>query len=151
VTAIQKQQKPQGADAMFSHIHLGAADFNRAYAFYSELMPTLDLEMKFCELDKPWAGWQHALHPSPLFIIGTPFNGQPASAGNGVMVAFLAETHEMVKQVYAKALEIGATCEGRPDFRPEYHPHYYGAYFRDLDGHKICVCCHSAQPTTDDE
>jgi hypothetical protein len=23
----------------------------------------------------------------------------------------------------------------------QYHPHYYGAYFRDPDESKICVCC----------
>jgi lactoylglutathione lyase len=27
--------------------------------------------------------------------------------------------------------------------RPEYHEHYYGAYFRDPEGNKLCVACHS--------
>ena len=129
---------------MFSHIHLGVSDFKSAFAFYSELMPLLDLQLKFCELDKPWAAWQNIYNARPLFIIGKPFNDQPASAGNGVMVAFLADSREMVQQVYAKAIALGATCEGRPNLRPEYHPNYYGAYFRDFDGHKICVCCHTA-------
>jgi predicted lactoylglutathione lyase len=40
------------------------------------------------------------------------------------------------------ALEQGGTDEGGPGLRPQYHPNYYGAYFRDLDGNKICICSH---------
>ncbi|SEE59746.1 hypothetical protein SAMN04490188_4622 [Pseudomonas kilonensis] len=28
-----------------------------------------------------------------------------------------------------------------------YHPDYYGAYFRDFDGNKLCVCCHDSVST----
>jgi catechol 2,3-dioxygenase-like lactoylglutathione lyase family enzyme len=48
----------------------------------------------------------------------------------------------VVDRTHAIALANGGVCEGLPGFRPEYHPHYYGAYFRDPDGNKICVCCH---------
>ena len=50
----------------------------------------------------------------------------------------------MVDQTYAVALEYGATCEGAPGLRPHYHANYYGAYFRDLDGNKLALCCHTA-------
>ena len=59
------------------------------------------------------------------------------------MAAFLAESRPMVDDAYSVAIAGGAKCEGRPGPRPHYHEHYYGAYFRDLDGNKICICCHT--------
>ena len=61
------------------------------------------------------------------------------------MVAFLAESRAIVDQAFSIALANGGTSEGLPGLRPEYHEHYYGAYFRDPDGNKLCVACHSAQ------
>ena len=58
------------------------------------------------------------------------------------MVALLAPSRAAVERAHAAALAHGATCEGRPGLRPEYHPHYYGAYVRDPEGNKLCVCCH---------
>ena len=54
----------------------------------------------------------------------------------------LAPSRAAVDKTYATALEHGATDEGAPGLRPHYHPNYYGAYFRDLDGNKLCMCCH---------
>jgi hypothetical protein len=42
----------------------------------------------------------------------------------------------LIKQVYDLALANGGTDEGLPGERG---PTFYGAYFRDLDGNKICV------------
>jgi catechol 2,3-dioxygenase-like lactoylglutathione lyase family enzyme len=64
------------------------------------------------------------------------------NAGNGGMTAFLALTREIVDRCYAVALGMGGRSEGMPGLRSHYHPNYYGAYFRDPDGNKICVCCH---------
>jgi lactoylglutathione lyase len=61
------------------------------------------------------------------------------------MVAFIAETRATVDQAFAIALENGGTSDGIPGLRPEYHEHYYGAYFRDPDGNKLCVACHSPE------
>lgn len=130
---------------MYSHITLGVNEFERAFSFYSAILAPLNLTLSFCERDVPWAGWcQHAT-PFPEFIITAPFNGQPASAGNGQMTAFLAPTRAQVDEVYRLALTYGATCEGEPGRRPHYHPDYYGAYFRDPDGNKLHVCCRQAE------
>lgn len=61
------------------------------------------------------------------------------------MIAFLAESRLLVDQCHALAILHGGTCEGKPGLRPNYHPDYYGAYFRDLDGNKLCVCCHQGE------
>jgi catechol 2,3-dioxygenase-like lactoylglutathione lyase family enzyme len=127
---------------LFSHIFLGVANFDRAVAFYRALMPVLGVQERFCDNARPWAGWQSHPEPRPLFLIGTPFDGQPHVAGNGQMVAFVAQSRPIVDQAYAVALASGGTSEGAPGLRSEYHANYYGAYFRDTEGNKICVACH---------
>ncbi len=128
---------------MISHVCLGVGDFDRAFAFYSKLMAGLGLTLKFRDVSKPWAGWVSATSPRPIFVIGAPFDGNPSAPGNGQMVALLAPSREVVRSSYAAALTLGGVCEGPPGLRPHYHPDYYGAYFRDPDGNKLCVCCHS--------
>ena len=46
-------------------------------------------------------------------------------------------------QVFPLAMAHGGESEGGTGLRPEYHDHYYGAYFRDPDGYKLCVVCHT--------
>jgi catechol 2,3-dioxygenase-like lactoylglutathione lyase family enzyme len=127
---------------MFSHVHIGITDFERAFAFYSGVMDELGFTLKFSEPEKPWAGWMQAGRDRPLFVIGRPYNGKRAAPGNGQMVALLAPNRGAVDRCYASAIANGARSEGEPGLRPHYHPNYYGAYFRDLDGNKLCVCCH---------
>lgn len=128
---------------MFSHIFLGVSDFERALAFYRALMPVLGIQERFCDPMRPWAGWQSHPEPRPLFLIGTPFDKRPHEPGNGQMVAFLAASRAIVDQAHAIALAHGGSSEGAPGLRPEYHANYYGAYFRDTEGNKICVACHT--------
>ncbi|WP_310385937.1 VOC family protein [Roseateles sp.] len=130
---------------MISHVHLGVADFERSSAFYKPLMAELGLLLKFSDAAKAWAGWVAPDAPRPLFLIGKPFDGAAAAPGNGQMVALLAPTRASVDHAHALALSLGAACEGAPGLRPQYHPDYYGAYFRDPDGNKLCVCCHDAE------
>jgi catechol 2,3-dioxygenase-like lactoylglutathione lyase family enzyme len=130
---------------MLSHITVGVADAERARAFYRPLMEALGLALKFSE--SHWAGWCSPNHDRPLFIITRPFDAQAAAAGNGSMVALLARSISLVDQCHVLALQHGGRDEGRPGLRPEYHPNYYGAYFRDLDGNKLCVCCHEPNPS----
>ena len=127
---------------MLSHIHLGVRNFTQAFNFYAQLLPILDWKLRFKDESRPWAGWQPAEQPRPLFLIGVPYDGQAASPGNGQMVALLAPARGAVDRFHAMALALGATCEGGPGLRPEYHADYYGTYLRDLDGNKLCVCHH---------
>lgn len=130
---------------MFSHIFIGVTDFERALQFYSPLLALLGYPLKFVERERPWAGWKPADADRPLLLIGHPYDGAPASPGNGHMVALLAPGRAAVERCHALALELGGECEGPPGLRPHYHPNYYGAYFRDPDGNKICVCRHEAE------
>lgn len=128
---------------MFSHVFVGVADFDRALGFYRALMPVLGIAERFCDPARPWAGWQSAPGPRPLFLIGRPHDRAAHAAGNGQMVAFQAARRDQVDQAHATALAHGGRCEGPPGLRPEYHADYYGAYFRDTEGNKLCVACHA--------
>jgi catechol 2,3-dioxygenase-like lactoylglutathione lyase family enzyme len=127
---------------MLSHVHIGITDIERSLAFYRGVMDELGYTLKFFEPENQWAGWMQPGHDRPLFLIGRPYNGESAAPGNGQMVALLAPSRDAVDRCYARAIASGARSEGPPGLRPHYHPDYYGAYFRDLDGNKLCVCCH---------
>jgi catechol 2,3-dioxygenase-like lactoylglutathione lyase family enzyme len=130
---------------MLSHVHIGVRDFEAALALYGAVFAELGWTQKFVEPERPWAGWQPTGQDRPLFLIGRPYDGGEAQPGNGQMVALLAESRQAVDRAYLAALAHGALDDGRPGLRPEYHPAYYGAYVRDRDGNKLCVCSHRAE------
>ena len=130
---------------MFSHVFVSVTDFERALRFYSAVMDVLDIQPRFCEPDRPWAGWHSEGRQRPYFVICKPYDGKPHHPGNGQMVAFHAKDRATVKAAYAAALHNGGSSEGAPGPRPEYHASYYGAYFRDPDGNKLCVASHGAE------
>lgn len=127
---------------MLSHVHVGTNDFEAAFSFYAALFEALDQPLRFCDRAKPWAAWQPRAGGRPLFIVGAPFDGAPAAAGNGQMLALLAPSRLVVERCHELALSHGGSCEGPPGLRPHYHADYYGAYVRDRDGNKLCICCH---------
>jgi hypothetical protein len=119
---------------MLGYALVGTNDLERAKAFYDELV-------------KPLGGAAMFEHPSggrvygkgqPSFGVVAPFNGEPATVGNGTMVALSADTTEAVRQVHETAMRLGGSDEGAPGWRGE-PGGFYGAYFRDLDGNKLCV------------
>jgi predicted lactoylglutathione lyase len=75
---------------------------------------------------------------SPALSVTTPFDGNAATVGNGVMVALVVDSHEKVDALHAKALELGGADEGAPGPRGD---GFYAAYFRDLDGNKLNAFC----------
>jgi catechol 2,3-dioxygenase-like lactoylglutathione lyase family enzyme len=117
---------------VLSHVSLGTNDYPRAKAFYDAVLSTLQIR---CVMDFPGgAGYGRTF---PEFWIQSPHDGGGASAGNGVHVAFLADSMDEVKAFHAKALELGGKDDGAPGERPEYTPGYYAAFVRDPDGNKL--------------
>ena len=114
--------KSSGEPPVLSHVHLGTNDFEPAFRFYSALFTELGLKLRVRDPDKPWAIWQPQVGGRPLFIVGAPYDGAPASAGNGQMVALLASSRAVVDRCHAAALAHGGACEGPPALRPHYHP-----------------------------
>ena len=121
---------------MIGYITLGTNDLQRAGQFYDELLA--EIGGKRAMNDERMLGWSNA--EGPLFSVITPFDEQPASAGNGTMIALDVKTGEAVERLYNKALSLGATDEGAPIDRGS-SMGFYGGYFRDLDGNKLVAYC----------
>ncbi len=116
---------------MIGYVTLGTNDLSKAAAFYDELFKVIG-GSRFME-DDQFIAW--AVDPAMPGIAATkPFNGEPATAGNGTMVAFAVDGPEKVDAMHAKALELGGTDEGAPGPRSD---GFYAGYFRDLDGNKL--------------
>ena len=78
----------------------------------------------------------------PMFSVGPPQNGAPATVGNGAMMALVLDARAKVDAVYAAAIVAGGACEGPAGVRGAEGPQaFYGGYFRDLDGNKFCAFC----------
>jgi catechol 2,3-dioxygenase-like lactoylglutathione lyase family enzyme len=114
---------------------LGSNDVPRAAKFYDELLALIGAG-RFYE-GKNFVAWSTGPGAPGLSVI-TPFDGNPATAGNGTMVAIAVESPEKVHEVHAKALELGAADEGAPGPRVDT---FYAGYFRDLDGNKLNAFC----------
>jgi len=121
---------------MIGYITLGTNELERAAAFYDSLLAELGAK-RMMEHPGSFVAWTTGVD-QPGLSLTVPFDGQPASVGNGVMVALQAESPEQVDRVHARALELGARDEGKPGPR-EGIPGFYAAYFRDLDGNKLNV------------
>ena len=129
---------------MISYVTIGAADIDKAVAFYDPVMAALGHERTF--LDGGWAGYAPKGEPDKSTVmICTPQNGQPAKAGNGIMVGLQADTPEQVDAFYAAAMANGGTDEGAAGPRPQYGATYYLAYLRDPTGNKLSAFCKTYQ------
>lgn len=132
---------------MFTYFCLGTNDIERAVRFYDPVMAALGLRR--CDtgaedFGADWAGWGYygpdGRDELALWLC-RPFDGAPASVGNGTMVAFAAADRAAVQAFHAAALAAGGTSEGAPGLRPHYNPDFYAAYVRDPDGHKLAAVC----------
>ena len=95
---------------MFSHISIGTNDFGRAEAFYDALFAVLGARPRFRDPESGAAAWQPADADRPLLFLTRPFDGAPATPGNGQMAAFLAESRAVVDRCHAVALAHGGLC-----------------------------------------
>lgn len=121
---------------MIGYVTLGTNDKAKALKFYDELLEILGVG-RLMETEQFTAYGKDM--QSPGIGITIPFNRQPATVGNGTMVALKADSPEQVRRVYDKAMELGASNEGKPGPRGE--GGFYAGYFRDLDGNKLNVHC----------
>ena len=120
---------------MIGYTCVGTNDLDKAVVFYGELLGLLGAQPFF--KSERGVGWGTA-PDKPMFSVMKPFDGQPATAGNGAMVALAAANPEQVQALHAKALALGGQDEGTPGPRGS---NFYGAYFRDLDGNKLAAFC----------
>jgi len=118
---------------MIGYLTLGTNDLPRAAHFYDDLLALLGAK-RAMETER-YIGWS-AGGPATMLLLIKPFDGAPATPGNGTMIALAAGSREQVAAVHARALALGARDEGAVGPRGE---SFFGGYFRDLDGNKLAV------------
>ena len=126
---------------MIGYVVLGTNDLERSAAFYDELLAEIGATRQM-DFDGRGYAWGATME-SVMLCVMSPFDGEPATIGNGTMTAIAVASREDVDRVYAKALALGGTDEGAPGSRSEGGDGFYVAYFRDLEGHKLDVFSYS--------
>ncbi len=116
---------------MIGYTTLGTNDLDRACTFYDGLFSSIG-ESRIMEIEN-FVVWGTSMEQAG-FSITRPFDGNPATVGNGVMIALQMSSRDAVDAFYAKAMELGASDEGAPGDRGD---GFYAGYFRDLDGNKL--------------
>jgi catechol 2,3-dioxygenase-like lactoylglutathione lyase family enzyme len=114
------------------HIGFAVSNFKKSKDFYTSTLSPLGLTIvgegdtwammgkTKCDL---WFGEIEGENPKPIHL------------------AFVAENHEQVDVFYAKAMEAGATDNGKPGLTPEYGESYYAAFVIDINGHNLEAVC----------
>lgn len=126
---------------MLSYVTVGADDIGAAKRFYQALLPPMGFDMTEGPegLSYFLKGFEDHVPALPEFYVKPTFNGLPASAGNGAMVAFEAQTQTQVRALHAAAIAAGGSDAGAPGFRASYGPTFYVCYLRDPQGNKIAL------------
>ena len=120
---------------MIGYVTLGTNDLGRAARFYDALLARLGAS-RFMESDR-FIAW--TVSPTtPALGVALPFDGKPATVGNGTMVALLVDSRAKVDALHRQALDLGGSDEGAPGPRVE---GFYAGYFRDPDGNKLNAFC----------
>lgn len=119
---------------MIGYVTLGTNDLARSARFYDAIAADMGVgRMMDFESFIAWG--------TPGGAAGVaatkPFDGGPATVGNGVMVALEAKDTAQVDRIYAIALAHGGSDEGAPG--PRGDQGFYAGYFRDPDGNKLNV------------
>lgn len=113
-----------------NYIVVGTNDLLRATQFYDSLFENNEI-VKINTTDRMtfWSG------DSFVFAVALPFDGFPATKGNGTTIGFSVNAPEEVNNIYRKAVEMGGNCAGEPNTRGP----VYSGYVRDLDDNKLCI------------
>jgi predicted lactoylglutathione lyase len=120
---------------MIGYVTLGTNDFAKATAFYDALLAELGGK-RMMEMTDHYIAWGSNPAGAMVSII-KPYDGKPATSGNGTMISLAADSPATVDRVYKKAIELGAKDEGAAG--PRGDSGFYAGYFRDLDGNKLCA------------
>ena len=123
---------------MIGYVTIGSNDLDQARGFYDALMPVLGAG-RIMEFGDNFTMYSTGMG-KPGLAVCKPFDGNSAAAGNGNMTSIVCDSRAKVDALHGKAMALGASDEGAPGVRGEEGEQaFYGAYFRDLDGNKLCA------------
>ena len=121
---------------MIRFVTIGTNNLKKSSKFYDEIFKIIDI-IRVDQKEEKYVGYaKENTDKLANFYIMIPHNKKNATIGNGIMISFNVMSPEKVDEIHKKALELGAINEGDPG--PRHGENYY-AYFRDLDGNKICA------------
>ena len=121
---------------MYSHVMLGANDIKASRKFYDAVLGVLGYKPGF----KDERGRYFYITDTGIFMLTTPINGEPATAGNGSTIGFAAKSPEQADAWHAAGVANGGTAiEDPPGIREGGGMKLYLAYLRDPSGNKICA------------
>jgi catechol 2,3-dioxygenase-like lactoylglutathione lyase family enzyme len=126
---------------MIGYATLGTNNIAAARGFYDALLGSIGAGriMEFGDDLGGFTMWGTSWD-QPGLAVTNPYDKNAATVGNGSMIALTVDTRDKVDALHAKAIELGGTCEGPAGLRGDEGPQaFYGAYFRDLDGNKLCA------------
>lgn len=127
---------------MSPYVTLGMRNSDEAARFYDAVLATIGWSAH-----ASFEGWRAYSEGGKgvgmTFWACAPYDGNPASVGNGTMLAFPARARAEVDAFHATAMREGGQDEGAPGLRPSYGPNWYAAYLRDPTGNKIGVYVNS--------
>jgi catechol 2,3-dioxygenase-like lactoylglutathione lyase family enzyme len=108
---------------MIGYVTIGVSDMEKAKKYYTDLLGDMGAKVL---LDLGRIAFIGKDMKSPMMAVCTPHDGSPNHPGNGNMLAFQPGSKEAVDTYYQKAIELGATCGGKP-----------GQRIPDPDGNKV--------------
>jgi catechol 2,3-dioxygenase-like lactoylglutathione lyase family enzyme len=118
---------------MIGYTTIGVSNMESAKKFYCDLFADKGAKVAIDAGRIAFIGTERG---EPMLAVCEPYDKEAPTPGNGVMVAFTVKEKQEADALYARALELGATCDGPPGQRvPD---RFYGAYVRDPDGNKLC-------------
>ena len=127
---------------MFSHFTLGSNDLKRSRNFYEPVMAALGQTLLEASMEQGYLMFGPADGRHPHLFLCRPFDGLPATWGNGFHIAFNTADQATVEGFHGAALANGGLDEGAPGLRRHYAADYYAAYVRDPDGNKLQAVCY---------
>jgi len=133
---------------MLLYATLGTNDLPRALRFYDAIMAVLG-QPRLALDAAGWVAWGQDYDSGFGLWLCAPFDGQPATPGNGTMFAFKADSAALVRDWHAAGLAQGGQDEGVPGLRPHYDARFFAAYLRDPDGNKLACVHHRFDPGTE--
>lgn len=131
---------------MIDHTGYNVSDLERSKAFYTAALAPLgyhirrDIGVAAGYGSDDWQALGHDPHGAFWISKGPPQEPR-------VHIAFVATTHQAVRDFHAAALVAGGRDNGPPGYRPRYHGSYYAAFVLDPDGYNIEAVCHRADAT----
>ena len=103
---------------MKGYITVGTNDLTRSAAFYEALFEELGFTR---QREYPGRAVYFGTEDDTQLVVITPADGQPATTGNGTMVALNVDSQEQVQRLHARAIDLGANDEGGPGPKGQRH------------------------------